>query len=394
MLALLALMAHRGIAPAMLFALLALPGWARLRGDMSGFLRFSTPLKPAQIACLAVSMFYLWTGVSALWSPMPEKVDWSWRMGIAHVVLALGVYGFAVAGPHDAVRIKKAFAFGVVLMAALLAIEGASGGFFRATFGANDDPYVNFIAVGRGAVLLTLLVWPGYLVVEDLYGRVAARLFLTLVAVAVAFLPIDANVFAFGVGAAFFVAASIWPQRALDIVFFVLAAALLLNPVVAAVVPFEAAVYAGVDMGLPMSWVQRIMAWSTAGSEIAATFPLGGGVEYARFIARQDVYYDITSIDVSLRVMPMHPHNTFLHIWMDLGLIGAVCALGVIFSAWRAARNSVKNAASHAKAAAVIAGVVGAFLAYALTEWSLWQVWRITALWIAFLAIFISLKRV
>ena len=91
------------------------------------------------------------------------------------------------------------------------------------------------------------------------------------------------------------------------------------TPLVAALFPLEAAT--AMLGGLPDSWVQRLHIWSRAGAEIAA-HPFGGGVEYARAISRPIVPVEING--VALNTMPLHPHNLFLHIWMDLGVVGAL----------------------------------------------------------------------
>jgi exopolysaccharide production protein ExoQ len=69
-------------------------------------------------------------------------------------------------------------------------------------------------------------------------------------------------------------------------------------------------------------------------------------------------------------ILPLHPHNGPLQLWLELGAIGAV--LGAALLAWLA-----RNAASAAQAAALTA-----MLAVGSVSFGLWQGWWMAAIWL------------
>jgi len=69
-------------------------------------------------------------------------------------------------------------------------------------------------------------------------------------------------------------------------------------------------------------------------------------------------------------ILPLHPHNGPLQLWLELGAIGAV--LGAALLAWLA-----RNAASAAQAAALTAMLVVGSVSFGL-----WQGWWMAAIWL------------
>jgi O-antigen ligase len=163
-------------------------------------------------------------------------------------------------------------------------------------------------------------------------------------------------------------------RRAIAVLLGAIVVALWLTPVLAMVLPLES--WAAEIDWLPTTWTQRLYIYARAGSEIFA-HPFGGGVEYARSLSRPIETVTIEGLD--LPTMPLHPHNLFLHVWMDLGVIGALSMTGLVASVWLGFKRIVLTRTE----AAMVAGVVAALLVTATTEWSLWQVWRFASVWIA-----------
>ena len=82
-----------------------------------------------------------------------------------------------------------------------------------------------------------------------------------------------------------------------------------------------------------------------------------------------------------LPALPIHPHNVFLEIWLELGIPGVIL-FGAVIVAGTAALLAARL--SRWGVAAAAATAVAVFVT-AMVETSLWQVWRHGAIVIAVL---------
>jgi O-antigen ligase len=136
--------------------------------------------------------------------------------------------------------------------------------------------------------------------------------------------------------------------------------------------------------GFPPSAAHRILIWDFTTTRIAERPVLGWGVEGARAVpGGRDVFAPETLDRFGLRSaasidwfgrpqaqrLPLHPHNAALHLWLELGLVGAV------LGAWLAVALGLA-------AGRMGAGATGALAAGAVTgmlSYGVWQEW-----WIGF----------
>ena len=84
---------------------------------------------------------------------------------------------------------------------------------------------------------------------------------------------------------------------------------------------------------------------------------------------------------VGSEMLPLHPHNSILQSWLELGLPGALAAGALLGWAFLAARGpstgpSTGDAASRAAVAA-------AFCAISFTAYGMWQNWWLAGTWLA-----------
>ena len=116
---------------------------------------------------------------------------------------------------------------------------------------------------------------------------------------------------------------------------------------------------------IAFSWEWRWETWSYARELIAEKPIFGWGVDAARTFKEQ-----VSLRGFELDRMPLHTHSAALQIWLELGLIGAVLAAGLIISfADRLARK-----VNRAQAAAIASGVA-AFGVPAFVSYGVWQEW-------------------
>lgn len=145
------------------------------------------------------------------------------------------------------------------------------------------------------------------------------------------------------------------------------AALVLAAPLIAALPVFDEWAQ---DRALGSSVFHRAAIWSFAADRIAEHPLLGWGLHAARAIPGAKHQFV-----PGAELMPLHPHNFALQLWLELGLIGALA--GAAASAGLARAIAGDGATRAALAACLCAAVAVASVGYGL-----WQGWWMGALWL------------
>ncbi|MEO0398370.1 MAG: O-antigen ligase family protein [Pseudomonadota bacterium] len=374
MLAIAAILGHRAYAPLLLLPL-AVIDWrhayyarrATFRRLDRGWLLY--------FASAAVICFY--TVLSALWSPLPQRADWGLRLSLCFALAPFAYHAVSYLSPAARARAAAGMAWASLAMLALLLFEAATNAGIRRFLPPDQHISRDIISLGRGSLLLVLLVWPARRIFHMQLRRPLIGLALiVLAAIPAVRFTIVTNAVMLGTGAVGLVWGFLFKARGVALLFAGAVALVWLTPLVAILMPTDTVLVWAQD--LPDSWVQRIHIWDRAGAEIL-THPFGGGVGYSRSLT--DAMEMVTINGVKLNTMPLHPHNLFLHVWLDLGVIGALGLSGLIIAAYLGARGAVAGGG-----AGVICAIAASLLVTAMTEWSVWQIWRFAAVWIALIA--------
>lgn len=378
----LAVFGHRGLAPcAGMMALMV-----AFRRDIwragFGLLAPQRELKQSffgealSIASLATAAFVVVIALTAFWSPTPGA-QWL-ALTIASAVLVGGalVYEAVNAAPARARCFAILFALMVSPAAALLMFEGLSGGYLRGVIPPDDaspERWKDMTALARGVTAIAPLVFPAAILIRRLTGSWTAAFAPAAAAfIAATHFSVFANVVAIAAGAVAFFAAMLRPRSAMMALAILFAAALILTPFVASALPLEALF----DNGslAPASWEQRLVIWREASDRaLHQCMPLGCGADYARAWRNEGATIDVPSSPVPLPVMPVHPHNVFIQIWLELGLAGA----GAFLTAMIASAVALLRINVDSRTAAAICAVAAVSFISVMFEASLWQAWRL-----------------
>lgn len=137
---------------------------------------------------------------------------------------------------------------------------------------------------------------------------------------------------------------------------------------------------------IAFSEYHRILIWDFAATRIAERPILGWGMNSSRVMpggkdmAQTDVPGRTRGTgDAPVELMPLHPHNTPLQLWLELGapgvLLTAILAVTVLLLAARHPAGPMARAAC----LSTIAGVI----AIASMSFSMWQSWWMGVIWLA-----------
>lgn len=375
-----AVFGHRGVAPWLL--LVSLPAF--VRGDFwqSAFGQlFDTPdlRRPFFAGLISILTFCGWIFVSSFWSPRGEPSLMLYVLAPALVGGSVVWFAMNLKGVW-AYRVSYAFVLAVAGGAGVLMIEGFTGGFLRGLL-PSDGPEPrgvrDAIALGRGVTALAPALFSAAALAAMLKGKRAGLTVIILGVLAALTNDITANVTALAVGGVMAGLALAMPRRALQFCGWLLLILLFGAPLMA-FLPVEA-IFAQFGGVAPPSWLHRVAVWQSVSAHIPEAMPFGAGADYARIWKETAPMIDVPGAATPLSLMPTHPHNVFLQIWLELGLVGVISMAAFIFCGLRALtqvnpRNGV---------AVAVSGALGAIAVSMFVEGSLWQVWRLAAMALA-----------
>jgi exopolysaccharide production protein ExoQ len=318
-----------------------------------------------------------WCWLSVLWSVAPEESVETLRR-ISFLLLSgglmLGLILCFPPPPEDAQRVGCALKWGMAC--ALLCMITAI--FFHGGFSA----YLNVLVNGdgnfathklkQGNLVFTILIWPllalTLLEKKKHYGCLAVFIGVVLILM----MPSRTAMGAILLSAGCFVALLLLGRR---LRFFAACCAVLMSLLmVAQVERMPPEQIRGYATSIPLSMVHRLYIWQFSIEKIQERPLLGWGVKSSNAIpgAKEQVnrYWK------RLVKLPLHPHNNFLHSWLETGVVGAVLyllLLGTILH--RIHRlNGVTSGVDAACYAVVLCSFFGG-----MSGFGVWQSWWINS---------------
>lgn len=289
---------------------------------------------PRYPVALPIAVFIGYACLTALWSV--NRPDASGQL--VQLLLVFGVtlpfFAALLAPPAGALRwVAKAVLIGLAVAIGLFLVELfldqpvyrlSRGMDFAQTIGAN--------AINRPAAICALLVWPlAYGVWRSGWRRPALAL-PVLFAVAVAFSSSQSAAAGMLVGLLFWPLAALSLRGARRLLRLVVAIAFLAMPFLA-----QALHAAGLaDMPwLPFSMGHRVLIWDHVAGLALQRPVFGWGLEASRALSDFTTVPEGTLRGV-IELLPLHPHNVPLQVWLELGGVGALLALAMAWVLLRA----------------------------------------------------------
>ena len=334
---------------------------------------------------IGAAVFFAWAAVSAVWG-LDVHLFNLLRVAITAALCVIGVWGVASLPEDAAARLDSWIIGGGLLLVAFLVEERLSGAWVTALLHPEPEYQVayyhyprKFDYAGGGAVVvastclsIAALMWKRWRSVLATIAYIAIAFVISL------FMPMAAATVAMGAGAAAFTAAYYFPRATLTAMFAALALFLLAAPAIATLpgLPRLASMVSTPSSELGVqddaSRQARLGIWRYVVAHIAEAPVKGHGFGASRdFSARGD---GLSSMEMA--ALPIHPHNGFLQIWLELGGVGAAIGCGLLFLAWRATRTLWERPL----AAAVAAGTLASAAVPMLISFSLWNTWWLAAL--------------
>lgn len=322
--------------------------------------------RPAQI--VAVGGLLLLAAVSVAWSPSARAIATVFE--IAYIALGafiIGRWTFTL----DAEQADRAtgwflagLAAGILAFSVEAAFDHPLHRWWNTVPDSLDMEMTN--VPKRTAAVLSLLAWAGGLALHRRLGGWAGPALLTACTLGSTLLSSRSATLGLAAGLAAFWLATVSPRWSRHAV----GAALVAGFVLA--VPFGLAAGHALDVGyadwLFQSARHRMEIWGHAAWRVLDAPLLGHGIDASRAL-RPDIGEWSRFGTLTESLLPLHPHNAFLQVWLELGLAGAALVLTISLLALLGTRRFGAETQPYA------IGLFAAGVTMANTAYGLWQAW-------------------
>ncbi|MBR9824293.1 MAG: O-antigen ligase family protein [Alphaproteobacteria bacterium] len=331
-------------------------------------------------------LFLLWTATSFLWSPHdnPEQIPKT-VLGIPLYILFAWRVG-ALEGPwrERALGCLIVFVFAAATMFVFESLTGGHGTIsFKIGFENADITDMRGLlhrvsrSLGHGVAVLVLLAGPAAIL---LWLRGAPRLAFALLAltfIAAMSFGLAVNAIAFVASALVVAFAYFKPRLALPTIFIALAGFVVIMPVF---MPSLIAIIPESMLGqLPQSWVWRLEIWEFASDLIVENPWFGYGLDASRELGE-----GIQVEGYNWDVLPLHPHNAALHIWLETGLVGVILLAASLLAVGDVLGRQTTMSQIEVLA---LAWVLTSYACLLVFSYGVWQEWHQASLALAIAAV-------
>lgn len=347
--------------------------------------QFWRQIKPS-LPLVLTGLFLAWVGISFLWSPYdnPEQLPKTLIGVPLYILFALRVGGLQ---GRWKTRCEASIMFFVVALGLFLLEETLTGGAMTGAFKVAVEGYADFsehdlmIYVNRGlghaAVPLLLMAGPAALIAQRAGGAGVGVAVMVLAAIAAFSFHTEVNAVAFVLALLAAGLTALWPRPMIAGLFGIVGGGVLVVPVV--LPGIIAAVPDSLREALPLSWIMRLEIWTRASDLIEQKPLFGYGLDASRSLSTE-----MELPGYAVDILPMHPHNASLQIWLETGLIGAALLTGLlVFVGGR-----IASAARLTRAQAVAAAwLLVSYVSLILFSYGVWQEWHQAAAALAAIAV-------
>ena len=339
----------------------------------------------------AVLMFGLilvaWAAITSLWAP-----DNGRAAILALTLAAMMLLAHGAASAAQGARLMPWIGFGLVFGLAAAFADWQSGNALRAAVrGLKEVPETLMFGLKPAASLMALLLPMGFALPWPWLARAALLLVGAGVLIS---LPGETARLATIAGLAAALLSLAAPRLVPRLIGAMLGLAILVMPLLVGFIPKMP------TANLPLSAVHRLVIWDFTVARIAEKPLTGWGLEASRAMPGGRAQPDTATLDrlnitnpaqraflanPHVQVMPLHPHNGALQLWLELGGIGAL--LGAVLML------ALGFAASRSAVPAVGAGMLASATVTGMLSFGLWQAWWVASLLLAVVTLHLAPRR-
>ena len=345
--------------------------------------------------------YFTWAFLSLIWDNGSLQELWA-----AFAVLILCIAGLLFMAAISTLDKRQSQIMQTVMivscavMIGLFLFEFFTGGALARYLKGRANPHLDFI--GRGGSIMISIIWPVTFLILTRHGKAAWIVAFFIAAGSATYLyPNEVMFLGFLTGGLTFVACLWFRRKAVVLLFSVFVIAILLEPYIfRTIINVPALKERGITISF--QFYHRLNILQFVSQKVWERPILGHGFKASRRIGKvQQRAYEalmvktkkeiargdwdhLSKLDrkkmvtISHHLLPLHPHNIPMQIWLELGLVGIILYLGIIFGigwivwTWRGPPIW----------AAAVSASTASYLTVSSISFGAWQNWWIATAWL------------
>ncbi|MFP3120379.1 polysaccharide polymerase [Rickettsia sp. R2] len=289
-------------------------------------------------------------------------------------VFILLFLGFAVSNSspfQNRLQLKKALIFGILTAILLFFIEYSSHGFLTRIFKTSFGLYM----LDRGCALLSITAWVAIIILLSNGKKRHALMLYILVLYLLSISDSLASFLGFGIGGVIFILTRFMKPIFFKLIAISLITGSLLFPVIAKQI--EPQDLSEQYLATKPSAAHRLFIWHFVANKIIEKPILGYGLASSKYIEANDSEM-IDYNGEKWHPLPLHPHNNILQITLELGIIGLILFLCLVYKYLKQISNlKNKNFKAISYACFINYYIIG------MISYNIWQIWWISSgIWV------------
>ena len=256
----------------------------------------------------------------------------------------------------------------------------------RGVFQPYKDHYFALYWLDRGSALLSLFSWaPIYLLLAHRKRLLALIVYLATLSILLTS-DSDSSVLAFLLAGIVFLFSYFANAKLLLAIPVAIISYVIVMPIIAKIIDPE---YISQIWGniLPMSYIHRIFIWNFAINGAMDSLLIGKGIDASKYLANEGATF-IVFKGITMSLMPRHPHNNVIQIFLELGLVG-LCLLSSYI--WQIMSCFIKIHKKERIYSSILIAVFINYFVIGMISFNLWQAWWLMV--IVYLALILSFVR-
>jgi len=324
---------------------------------------------------LILALFLIWLCTTSIWSPYrPDDLLTNYiKLLIMGLIFYFCPVVFKQAANTNRMRLQRVFLIMMVLSAFLVMIDTWAK--FQLTLLFNPPSHPEELGsrlkdaemnLGHAITVLVLLSAPVtvLLKVQTKLWKILSFLFFVMIAIASFSNDLSIGIVGILIVIPTMVLSFKRPHATLSIVISLAALSIIFAPLWALIA--NQVVQQDLSQ-IPLSWEHRLQTWAYCWPVILENPFIGSGFDAVRTF--DDQWMARTGHKLS--VMPLHPHNAGIHIWVEAGFVGCILAASLILSCLK----PLLRLSDTRDKAALISGVIIAALLMSSTTYGAFQFW-------------------
>jgi O-antigen ligase len=236
----------------------------------------------------------------------------------------------------------------------------------------SNDPLTT---LSRGQAVLVLMIWPAAAILLRKRGWPLTIAMFAGVGVLFLFLANTTVLLSMFAGCVVYFAVRLFGPSVHKIIAVVFVSGILLAPAIVQFLPSGEVLFNKVGSVYPTA-VHRVYIWHFATDRIFDHPIKGWGLDASRSIPGGSENLDLDPFSIwNVELMPLHPHNSALQVWLELGLMGALLMAWLVWM--------VLTLTGRRTGAPFLAATATTYLIIGGLSYGVWQSWWIATGWVA-----------